>query len=510
MLSPNRPARIIYILLLALCPITSFGQDEHPPASVPPQFLTPPLHAPEQAAQTVGGHLVYTPVSGISSPGTSTTSIPAGNLSSLLQSAGANVDVSNALDSYQGEPMLMSNTFLLVGGYNSIFPGNCSASLANCAPGSAASTNGAAWTNARVPITINGHNFLIGYDPSVAVDPSGIFYYVYGVSDRSASGHNGIALSSSSDGVNWTLRTPITFNRGGQFDDKPWVAADPNKAGTLYVGWDRNKGNNQTLFAAVSTDGGNTWTLPIKVNDGTTKFERVIYAFPAVDPRPGNGTIYMAWLDYAKNIIFVDKSTNGGQTWGKDVAATTTHIGFGIDIGCNGGRTMTPAPQLGIDGNGVLYLTYADKVGTGPVTSGMDIYLVKSANGGAGWSAPVKLNDDTGNAHQYNPALTVLPDTTGTVYVSWYDRRNDSKNCSTDIYSTVSTDGGATFSANTKVTSASSDYDGNPNGPGDYSGIAPFGFKTSFPLWCSHTATDIAKETGTAGAFEIYTAPVTH
>lgn len=82
----------------------------------------------------------------------------------------------------------------------------------------------------------------------------------------------------------------------------------------------------------------------------------MIYAFPAVDPRSGNGTVYMAWLDYAKNVIFVDRSTDGGLTWGTDVAAATTHIGFGIDIGCNGGRTMTPAPQLGIDGNGVLYL----------------------------------------------------------------------------------------------------------------------------------------------------------
>jgi hypothetical protein len=165
---------------------------------------------------------------------------------------------------------------------------------------------------------------------------------------------------------------------------------------------------------------------------------------------------------------------------------------------------MTPAPQLGIDANGILYLTYADQAAN---SSGMDIYLVKSVNGGAAWSAPVKLNDDGGAAHQYNPALSV---SNGAVYVSWYDRRNDSKNCATDVYSTVSIDGGASFSANTRVTAASSNYDGNANGPGDYSGIASGGLTTSLPFWTSHKAADIAIETGTAGAFEVYTAPVQH
>jgi hypothetical protein len=497
------------ILVIAISASPVFAQGERPPASAPPQFLTPPLHAPEQAAQTVGGHLIYTPVSGSSSPSGPSTSAPA-TFSGAAASAGTNVNVSNAPNSYQGEPMLMNRgTSFLVGGYNSIFPGSCSAALANCAPGSAASGDGTNWTNARLPLTINGHSFLIGFDPAVAVDASGTYYYSYGVSDGSSNGANAISVASSSDGVNWSLRTPVTFNSGGQFDDKYWIAADPNQTGKLYVGWDRNKGNNQTLFVAVSSDGGNTWTSPIKVNDGTSKFERVIYAFPAVDPRPGNGTVYMLWLDYAKNKIFVDKSTNGGLNWGTDVAAATTHIGFGTDIGCNGGRSMTPAPQMGIDGNGVIYLTYADKVGSGPVNSGYDIYLVKSSNGGATWSAPVRLNDDSTNTHQFNPALSVRPDTTGTLSVSWYDRRNDpSNNCSTDIYATVSTNGGASFSANARVTPVSSNYDGNPNGPGDYSGNAPFGTTSSFPFWCSHLATDIATQTGTAGGYEIYTSRI--
>ena len=491
-------------LSVAAVSVEASDQDDVPPARVPPQFVTPPLHAPEQVAQAIGGHLLYIPVGGVSSPSGPSTAVSA-TLSSTTQTVGTPIDVTNAFDSYQGEPMLMKQGARLVGGYNSIYPGKCSASLANCAPGSASSSNGTTWSTARLPLTVNGYAFLIGFDPSVAVDAANAVFYAYGVSDGSSSGKNAIAVASSPDGVTWTLKTPVTFNSGGQFDDKYWIAADPNKVGTLYVGWDRNKGNNQTLLVAVSTDGGTTWTQPIKVNDGTTKFERVIYAFPAVDPR--SGTVYMAWLDYAKNKIFVDKSTNGGLTWGIDVVAATTHIGFGKDIGCNGGRSMTPAPQMGIDGNGNLYLTYADDIGQG---TGYDIFLVKSSTGGGSWSGPLKLNGDTGKAHQYNPAVSVLHDTMGTVYVSWYDRRNDANNCTTDLYATVSTDGGATFSANSRVTTNSSNYDGNPNGPGDYAGNAPSGTTTGFPFWCSHLASDIAQETGTAGAFEIDTAPVSH
>jgi hypothetical protein len=488
------------------------GQDQVPPGT-PPQFLTPPLHAPEQVAQAVGGHLVYTPVSAAGNSTSSSSVIAIGAaVSSVTLTVGLNVDVSQALDSYQGEPMLATNSNgLLVGGYNSIYPGNCSASLANCAPGSAASSSGSAWTNARMPLMINSHAFLIGYDPSLASDVSHTFYYLYGVSDGGTGGANGIAIASSANGVTWTLKTPVTFNNGGQFDDKPWIAAHPSQTGHLVAGWDRNKGNDQTLFAAVSLNGGTTWSGPFKVNDGTSKFERVIYAFPAFDPSDASGNrVYMAWLDYARNIIFVDKSVDGGFTWGTDVPAAATHVGFGTDIGCNGGRSMTPAPQMGIDSSGNVYLTYADQLAGGR-TGSYDIFFVKSTDGGTHWSVPVRLNDDKTSTHQYNPALSVLPN--GTLNVSWYDRRNDpTNNCATDVYAAVSTDGGATFSANTRVTPVSSDYDGNPNGPGDYSGNAPFGFSTilSFPFFCSHLATDIAKETGTAGAFEIYTAPVSH
>jgi hypothetical protein len=480
------------------------AQDAAPPSDqIRPQFLTVPFHVPEQAASAIEGHRVFHP--GTALPSTESHTATAAPSSGGTQTALTNVDVSRAYDSYQGETVLFSKGNLLVGGYNSIFPGQCSASLANCAPGSAASTDGVNWTNRRMSLTVSGHAFNVGFDPSITADAAGTFYYAYGVADSSLAGidANAIAVASSNNGINWTQKTPVTFNKSGnQVDDKYWIAADPNQTGVLYVGWTRNKGFDQTLMVAVSTDGGNRWSRPRQINDGTSSFERVLGAFPAVSPR--DGTVYMAWFDYAKRKIFVDKSTDRGSTWGTDVAAATTHMDF-LDIGCNGLRSMGPSPQLGIDGNGVLYLSYADMGGT----TGMDVLLVKSSDGGATWSQPIKLNNDTGGAHQFNPALSVLPDTSGTVYVSWYDRRNDPNNCSTDVYTTTSIDGASTFSANARVTSASSNYDGNGNGPGDYAGNASLG-SSNYPFWSSRTTADASKQTATAGAFEVYTGAVAH
>ncbi len=205
---------------------------------------------------------------------------------------------------------------------------------------------------------------------------------------------------------------------------------------------DRNSGNNQTLYIA----------------------------YPAVDQ--ASGVVYDSWHDYARNRIYVDKSSNGGASWGTDVVAATTHTGFGTDIGCVGGRSQGPAHALKVGPRGALYLVYADKV-TG---RGYNILLTKSTNGGATWSAPVTLNDDSTANDQFHPTLSVASNGAGgdTVTVSFYDRRDDPADCLVHVYGVQSTDSGATWSANVRLSGAPSNFDGNPNGPGDYSSGAPF------------------------------------
>jgi hypothetical protein len=492
------------------------AQGPTPPG--PPAFVTFPIltHVAEPGLDH--GHFVFGNEAAVPSPlapnlGSGDYS-PAVAASSAI-STGTDHNVSNASDSYEGETGAVSKSGVLVSGSNHIYPGNCDASaptntFGDCAPLAYVSTDGTGWSHTALPRTWNGTTFGIGFDPAVDVDKSGKFFFSYGVAPLGKNSPNAIVMVSSSDGETWTQLAPVTFNIGGIFDDKYYLAIDRSNstfANRIYVSWDRNQGFNQILYIAYSSNSGQSWSAPIKVNDGTTKHERVIGAYPAVDQN--TGTVYDSWHDYAKNIIYVDKSTNGGATWGTDVAAAATHAGFGSDIGCVGGRSQGPAHALKVGPSGALYLVYADPVGNRHAGTfrGFDIRLTKSTNGGATWSSPISLNDDTGTADQFHPTLSVESNGAGgdKVTVTFYDRRDDPDNCEAHVYATQSTDNGATWSANVRQTSASSNFDGNPNGPGDYSSSTPFS-SAVWPFFSDHRTTN--SETSLAGAFEIYTVNV--
>jgi len=91
------------------------------------------------------------------------------------------------------------------------------------------------------------------------------------------------------------------------------------------------------------------------------------------------------------------------------------------------------------------------------------------------------------------------------VTVTFYDRRDDPANCEAHVYATQSTDSGATWSANVRQTSAASNFNGNPNGPGDYSSSAPFSLAV-WPFFGDHRAAN--PQTAIGGAFDIYTVNV--
>jgi hypothetical protein len=481
----------------------------------PPPFITFPIltHVAEEGLDH--GHFIFGGEAAIPAPlfrdrGAAAFN-PAASSTSAAPTAGADLNVSASSDSYEGETGAVTNGTILVGASNHIYPGRCSAtapsgSVGDCAVMAYVSSDGATFLKPTISRTWNGTTFGITFDPGVDYDKDGNFYFSFGGAPLSGSYPNSVAVSKSTNGgTTWGTPVAVTFNRNKAFDDKYYLAVDRSSsefANRIYVSWDRNEGNNQILYIAYSSNGGSSWSAPIKVNDGKTKFERVIGAYPAVDQ--ATGTVYDSWHDYAKGKIFVDKSANGGVTWGTDVAAATTHAGFGTNIGCVGGRSQGPAHALKVGPNGTLYLVYADPVTSGTNSHGFDILFTKSTNHGTTWSAPVVLNDDNGPAHQFHPTLSV-DSVTGAVTVTFYDRRDDPNNCLSHVYATQSTDNGATWSANVRLTTAQSNFDGNPNGPGDYSSSTPF-TGAVWPFFCDHRTGN--HETASGGAYDVYTTPV--
>jgi hypothetical protein len=185
---------------------------QSPGAQGPPQFLTVPIRSRMIPAGLVNGHVVYVPpvaVDHMGGPavkpggggghggqsggqGGSTTDFgqPGGvNVTSTcFADSATNFDATCAQDSYQGEPMAVGAGSLLIGAENDIYPGACSAcavpgTFGDCGLSATRSSTGESWTRSKLSRSWGGHDFLLGFDPSAAIDSQGRVFACFGVAD---------------------------------------------------------------------------------------------------------------------------------------------------------------------------------------------------------------------------------------------------------------------------------------------------------------------------------------
>ncbi|MCB0295949.1 MAG: exo-alpha-sialidase, partial [Calditrichaeota bacterium] len=71
--------------------------------------------------------------------------------------------------------------------------------------------------------------------------------------------------------------------------------------------------------------------------------------------------------------------------------------------------------------SGHLYVTYNNNPAG---TDKADVYLVISADGGATWSAPVRVNDDATTTDQWQPTIAVTPNGAA-LGIFYYSREED-------------------------------------------------------------------------------------
>jgi hypothetical protein len=178
-------------------------------------------------------------------------------------------------------------------------------------------------------------------------------------------------------------------------------------------------------YADANSDGTHTdWSAPQALPLGPHHPQGVTYVLPHVDP---NGNVYTTLTNFNPaqgfccTSIFLDKSTDGGQTWSFDGTAVgsatpppsiyqNTTFRDGIE------DTFAVGNQLDSEGNYPLYVAYED------FSAGVDnVLMTASYDGGTTWSTPIQVNDNTAAVDEFQPNLTVASD--GTVSVNFYDRR---------------------------------------------------------------------------------------
>jgi hypothetical protein len=368
--------------------------------------------------------------------------------------------------------------------------------------------NGASFTSKTLPLPGVCNDQCYGVaayaaHPGVAFDGSGNAYYCFigvaALGQGSTLACTRKAVGGSAFSTN--LATVPNFNA-----DRPLVTADRTGSAyknRVYVAWNNNNSTGtQDLMLARSSDSLASFNV-VKVNDSGTA---VTGAVPAVGP---DGEVYVAWSNYGSttHAIYIDRSTDGGVTFGADHAvhawAAATGSGVGLKIPADPVHGVGIFPAMDVDRSfgphrGTIYVAYNDVT----ATNGLDVFLRRSTDGGVTWSAPMRVNDDpTGTVQdQFLPAVAV-DDADGTVVISWYDTRADPANQKAHVMYTWSKDGGFIFVPNVAVTTAPSDESvagADANGYGDYAGIAVLG-GVAQPMWTDSSS----------GNEEIYTAAVT-
>jgi hypothetical protein len=244
---------------------------------------------------------------------------------------------------------------------------------------------------------------------------------------------------------------------GGQYDagGDPSVAFD-SQGHVFYagLGFNRTSAPNTVAVNKGTFDGsGNlTWSQPTFINPTTSPSTLNDKEWIAVDSHAGSpfqDRIYVTWTrflfnahngSYVQSPIAFVSSSDGGATF------TTPKLISGNVLYGQGSR-----PVVGPDGTLYVFWDGSTRLATFDST-----WMVKSTDGGATWSHPLAvaplidsspLHDTAFRVNSY-PAAAAAPN--GDLYATWTTVIGGA---STAVYS-KSTDGGATWSAPTRVFSA--------------------------------------------------------
>ncbi len=298
-------------------------------------------------------------------------------------------------------------------------------------------------------------------DPVLGADAEGTIYYC------SLRGDFIVHFFLSTDGgVTWGPQLPFGQSIGG---DKQWFAIDRTGGqghGNIYISWNNHAGCCGQHIFSRSTDGAMSFLEP-RLLPFTPIFGQTAVDF--------NGVVHVGGIGQNFGIFKLVSSVNAQDP---DVSfpnftAPPEPVDLGglmiLGSGPNpdgllGQLNVATSSGLGPTAGNVYLLCSVDPPGPDP----LDVNFVRSTDGGLTWTAPVRVNDDAGDAWQWFGTMSTAPN--GRIDVVWNDNRNSGVVNVTELFYSFSTDGGTTWSPNVALSPPWNSHVGwpNQNKIGDY------------------------------------------
>jgi hypothetical protein len=248
---------------------------------------------------------------------------------------------------------------------------------------------------------------------------------------------NRISFTRSTDhAATWAAPLKISAST---WADKPWMTTSANGQ-DIYVMWTTRGGN---VVVVSSHNAGVSFSTPVQITH-----ESGFYYYPNGGTVLPNGTAVIVASEYPEkgnntkltgpiNIVAF-RSTNGGGSWQRTVVDTL-----------NTGATFATSSVTTVasDAAGTLLLLYS---GSTSVGANGKVYVRRSTDSGATWSAPVEMTTSAGGADATQVAAAGKA--AGQFVITWMDKRGGGWN----VWERQSADGGASWSADAKVSDATS------------------------------------------------------
>jgi hypothetical protein len=408
-------------------------------------------------------------------------------------------------------------------------------------------------------------------EPTIAIDPTNPLH-MFATTNNNNGSAGDIAYVSTDGGKNWTARAIAD----GSADSLPVACCDGqavfDKFGNLFWSYltDEGGGQQHRPVLTLSTDGGNTFTVLDKVDDPSSDQPSVaagggsvwmtyhdgngriaavgakvsgkgsVGSFGSPEEAPSsdgdnfggiavgpNGQVMVVYQSAGsgegpdKIWANVDADGLGSGGFGAQITITDTNVGGFRHIPAQSQRSVDAEGNIAYDlsngpHRGRVYLVYTDAPSAS--SDDLNIFLRHSDDNGTTWSAPLRVNDDTGTNSQFFSSIAVDA-VTGNVALSWYDCRNDpgsgagdtdgKPNDDVEVFATVSTDGGTSVLPNVQVAAGPSTTTSNHNGGNDFGDYMYVAFHNNvfFPVWVDNSST--LSGNSDKPAFDIATASVT-